>query len=116
MQPRTEGPPRWSVIAIGVPVFALAALWLMSALTVLVVVGIWAPIALRLWAPFVLGFVWGGVQVSFAWLVYWRVRTTPRAMRSWWSVAVAVVAFLLIPCNLTMILLTLGSISGMGIG
>jgi hypothetical protein len=116
MKPRSEGPPRWSVLAIGVPVFALIALWLTSVLTVVVVVGIWAPIALRLWGPLVVGLGWGGVQASFAALVYWRVRRAPQPIRSWWSVAAAVFAFLLLPGNLTMVLLTLGSLSGRGIG
>ncbi len=94
----------------------LIGLWVASVLTVIGVVGIWAPIALRLWGPLVLGFGWGGVQASFGALTYWRVQRAPHPMRSWGSVAAALLAVLLIPGNLILILLTLGSISGTGIG
>jgi hypothetical protein len=118
---RNEKPPnealtRWAVVVIWPPVLALIALWLASVLTLVVVAGIWAPIALRLWGPLALGFGWGGVQASLAALVYWRVQRVPRLMRSWWSVGVAVIAILLTPSNVIAILLTLGSIFGRGIG
>jgi len=94
---------------------ALVVLWLIS-VTAVLVVGIWATLALQLWGPLVLCLGWGGVQACFATLATRRIRRASHPLRSWWSVAVAVLAFPLTVCNLPVILLTVGTIFKQGLG
>ena len=112
MRRDTDGPSRFAAAAVGAPAIALVACWGLSALA-FVVGGVWTSVALRLWAPFILGLIWGCPQLALVAVATWRMRRSAHRLRSWWLVAAALPALLLIQANVLGTLLMLG---GTGVG